>query len=102
MFRQAVYVPCTFTMNKCVSMMSSESSNDCLIDKLYSHLKELWCIATVYVNLAYIYVMSNMGNPDAQIHMKHEENFVVDNVALGHIFLPNITLVFLCQYELTT
>jgi hypothetical protein len=79
-------------MNKCVSMMSSGSSNDCLIDKLYSHLKELYCIATVYVNLAYIYVMSNMGNPDAQIHMKHEENFVVDNMGLGHIFLPRTLL----------
>jgi len=44
-------------------------------------------------------MMSNMGNPDAQIHMKRKENFVVDNVALGHIFLPNITSVFLCQYE---
>ena len=42
-----------------------------------------------------------MGNPDAQIYMKHEENFVVDNMALGHIFLPNITSVFLCQYEST-
>jgi len=46
-------------------------------------------------------MMSNMGNPDAQIHMKHEGNLVVDNVALGHIFLPNITLVFLSQHELT-
>jgi hypothetical protein len=45
--------------------------------------------------------MSNMGNPDAQTHMKHEENLVVDNVALEHIFLPNIILAFLCQYELT-
>jgi hypothetical protein len=39
--------------------------------------------------------MSNMGNPDAQIRMKQEENFVVDNIALGHIFLPNITSAFL-------
>lgn len=46
-------------------MMSSGSSNDCLTDKLYSHLKELKCIATVYVNMAYIYMMLNMGNPDA-------------------------------------
>jgi hypothetical protein len=100
-FRQAVYVPCTFTINKCVSMMSSETSNDCLMDKLYSHLKELQCIATAYLNLAYIYMMSNMSNPDAQTHMKHEENLVVYNMALGQIFLPNITLIFLCQYELT-
>jgi hypothetical protein len=26
---------------------------------------------------------------------------VVYNMALGQIFLPNITLIFLCQYELT-
>jgi len=71
------------------------------MDKLYSHLKELQCNATVYVNMAYIYMMLNMGNPDAQICMKHEENFVVDNMALGHIFLPNITSVFLCQEEQT-
>ena len=36
-----------------------------------------------------------------QMETKHEGNLVVDNVALGHIFIPNITLVFLCQYELT-
>jgi hypothetical protein len=51
-------------MNKCAAMMSAGSSNDCLMDKLYVHLKELQCISTVYVNLAYIYMMSNMGNSD--------------------------------------
>jgi hypothetical protein len=55
-------------------MMSGGSSNDYLMDKLHAHLKELQCFAAVYVNLAYIYMMSNMGSSDAQIHMKQEEN----------------------------
>lgn len=78
-------------------MKSSGSSHDYLMDKLYSHLKE---IATLYVNLAYTYMMSDINNPDAQMHMKHEENFVVEKWHWD-IFLSNTNSVLLCQYDFT-